>query len=116
MRPQNTQAAEFWTDPMPLQPGDNPFQISASNSAHVETTVGFKVHYTPAATPVNPKALDKAEIISLLAGAVEPPRVEEIVKERGIKFSPTADDLNEIRAAGATDELIQAIQKAAPHP
>jgi hypothetical protein len=116
MRPQNTQAAEFWTDPMPMKPGDNPFQISASNSAHVETTVAFRVHYTPAAPAVNPKALDKAEIISLLAGAVPSPRVAEIVKERGIKFSPTADDLNEIRAAGGTDELLQAIQKAAPHP
>jgi hypothetical protein len=116
MRPQNTQATEFWTDPMPMQPGDNPIQISASNSAHVETTVAFKVHYTPAAPSVNPKALDKAEIISLLAGAVPSPRVAEIVKERGIKFSPTADDLNEIRAAGGTDELIQAIQKAALHP
>jgi hypothetical protein len=116
MRPQNTQTAEFWTDPMPMQPGDNPLQISASNSAHVETTVAFKVHYTPAAPPVNPKALDKAEIISLLAGAVPPSRVAEIVTERGIKFSPTADDLSEIRSAGGTDELIQAIQKAAPHP
>jgi len=115
MRPQNTQTAEFWTDPMPMKPGDNPFQISASNSAHVETTVAFKVHYTPEAAPVNPRALDKADIISLLAGAVPSPRVAEIVKERGIKFSPTADDLNEIRAAGGTDELIQAIQKAAPH-
>jgi hypothetical protein len=116
MRPQNTQAAEFWTDPMPMKPGDNPLQISASNSAHVETTVAFKVHYTPAAAPVNPKALDKAEIISLLAGAVPSPRVAQVVKERGIKFSPTADDLNEIRAVGGTDELIDAIQKAAPHP
>jgi hypothetical protein len=116
MRPQNAQTAEFWSDPMPLQPGDNPIQISASNSAHEESTVAFKVHYTPAATPVNPRALDKAAIISLLAGAVESPRVAEIVTERGIKFSPTADDLNEIRAAGGTDELIQAIQRAAPRP
>ena len=115
MRPQNSQAAEFWSDPMPMQPGDNPIQISASNAAHGEATVAFKVHYTPAAAPVNPKALDKAEIISLLAGAVPSARVVEIVQERGIKFSPTADDLNEIRAAGGTDELIQAIQKAAPH-
>ncbi len=116
MRPQNTQAAEFWTDPLPMKPGDNPVEISASNSAHVETTVAFTVHYTPTAPPVNPRALDKAEIISLLSGQVPSPRVAEIVKERGVKFSPTADDLNEIRAAGGTDELILAIQKAAAHP
>ncbi len=116
MRPQNTQAAEFWTDPLPMKPGDNPVEISASNSAHVETTVAFTVHYTPTAPPANPRALDKAEIISLLSGQVPSPRVAEIVKERGVKFSPTADDLNEIRAAGGTDELILAIQKAAAHP
>lgn len=116
MRPQNNQATEFWSDPLPLQPGANPVQITASNSAHVETKVAFTVHYTPKAAPVNPKALDKAEIISLLAGAVPSSRVAEIVKERGIKFTPTADDLNEIRAAGGSDDLIQAIQGAAPHP
>jgi hypothetical protein len=66
--------------------------------------------------PVNSKALDQADIISLLAGAVPASRVAQIVKDRGIKFVPTADDLNVIRSAGGTDELIEAIQKAAPHP
>jgi hypothetical protein len=40
-------------------------------------------------------------------------RIVELVKERGIKFRPTADDLNVIRAEGGSDELIEAIQKAA---
>jgi len=53
-------------------------------------------------------------IISLLVGAVPPPRIVAIVKERGIKFAPTMDDLNEIRAAGGNDELLQALQQAAP--
>jgi hypothetical protein len=116
MRPQNTQAAEFWSDPLPLQPGANPVQITASNSSHVEAKVAFTVQYTPKAAPVNPKALDKADIISLLVGAVPASRVAGIIKERGIRFAPTADDLNEIRAAGGNDELIQAVQEAAPHP
>ncbi len=89
MRPQNNQAAEFWSDPLPLQPGANPIQITASNSAHVEAKVAFTVHYTPKAAPVNPRALDKAEIISLLQGAVPAPRVAGIVQERGVKFNPT---------------------------
>jgi hypothetical protein len=114
MRPQNTQAAEFWSDPLPLQPGPNSILISASNSAQVETKIAFTVHFTPKAAPVNTKSLDKTAIISLLVGAVPSSRVAGIVKERGIKFVPTADDLNEIRAAGGTDELIQAIQEAAP--
>jgi hypothetical protein len=116
MRPQNTQAAEFWSDPLSLQPGANPVQITASNSAHVEAKVTFTVHYTPKTAPVNPKALDKADIISLLVGAVPASRVAGIIKERGVRFAPTADDLNEIRAAGGDDELIQAVQEAAPHP
>ncbi len=113
LRPKDAHAVEFWSDPLPLQPGDNPIQIGATNSAHVEAKVAFTVHYTSKAAPVNPKALDKAEIISLLLGAVPPSRVAEIVKERGIKFVPNTDDLNEIRAAGGTDELNQTIQEAA---
>jgi hypothetical protein len=114
MRPQNNQAAEFWSDPLPLQPGPNPIRITATNSAHVETKVAFIVQYAPKAAPVNPRALAKSDIISLLVGAVPVSRVVEIVKDRGIKFKPTADDLNEIRAAGGSDELIQALQDAAP--
>ena len=97
-----------------LKPGDNPVQISAANSGHVEANVAFTIHYTPKAAPVNPRALDKTAIISLLVGAVPPPRIVAIVKERGIKFAPTTDDLNEIRAAGGNDELLQALQQAAP--
>jgi hypothetical protein len=115
MRPQNTQAAEFWSEPLTLQPGNNPVQITASNLAHVETTLSFLVHYASKAA-VNPRALDKAEIVSLLQGGVPLPRIVEIVKERGIKFVPTAEDLNVIRAAGGNEDLVQALQAAAPHP
>jgi hypothetical protein len=82
----------------------------------VEATVAFTVHYTPKAAPPNAEALDKAQIIGLLVGAVPPSRVAAIVKRRGIKFAATADDLNEIRAAGGSDELIQAIQEVGTHP
>lgn len=114
MRPQSTQAAEFWSEPLPLQSGANPIRITAVNSGHVETNVTFTIRYTPKAPPFNPKALGKAEIISLLQGAVPSSRVAGIVKDRGVKFTPTAEDLNDIRAAGGDDELIQAIQQAVP--
>jgi hypothetical protein len=117
MRPQSTQAAEFWSDPLPLQQGDNRFQISAANAAHVETHLDVLVHYTPKVAPPNPRALDKQEIVALLHGGVPATRVAELIKERGIKFRPTEDDLNVIRAEGGSDELIQAIQQAdAPAP
>lgn len=116
MRPQNTQAAEFWSDPLPLQPGGNRFQISASNAAHMDATLVFIVHYTPQAAPPNPRAVSKQEIVSLLQGGVASARIAEIVKDRGLKFTPSANDLTDIRKEGGTDELIRAIQQAAVPP
>ncbi len=116
MRPQNTQATEFWSDPLPLQPGNNPFQISASDSARGEAKLIFTVHYTPKTGPPNPRALGKEEILALLHGGVANARIVELVKERGLKFSPTADDLKVLRAEGGSDELIQAIEQAAAPP
>jgi len=116
MRPKSPQAAEFWSDPLPLQVGNNRIRIVASNSANVEAKLELTVNYKPKAAPVNPKALGREEIINLLQGGVPPERVADLVKEHGIKFSPSADDLNVIRAAGGTDDLIEAIQQAASHP
>lgn len=116
MRPQTSQAAEFWSDALPLRVGDNRFQISATNAAHVEARLTVWVHYAPKAAPANPRALDKQEIVALLHGDVPAAHVVALVKERGIKFRPTPDDLTVIRAEGGNDELIQAIQAAAPAP
>jgi hypothetical protein len=115
MRPQSTQAAEFWSDPLPLQVGSNRIQIVASNSAHLQTKLELTVHYQTKQSPLNPRALDRQEIVALLEGGVPPAHIADLIKERGLKFSPNADDLNAIRAAGGTNELIDAIQKAAPH-
>jgi hypothetical protein len=114
MRPQNAQAAEFWSDPLPLQPGENHFHISASNASHAEAKLVFTIHYTAKAPPLNPRALSKQEIVSLLQGSVPNARIEQLVKDRGIKFAPTDDDLNDIRAAGGNEELIQVIKQATP--
>jgi hypothetical protein len=116
MRPQTTQAAEFWSDPLPLKAGSNTVQIVAANSAQVEAKLVLTVNYKPKTAPVNAKGLDKQDIVGLLQGGVPPARLIDLIKDRGIKFSPSADDLNEIRAAGGTDDLIQAIQQAAPQP
>jgi hypothetical protein len=113
MRPQTLQAAEFWSDPLPLQAGTNYIQVVASNSAHVEAKLELTVHYTPKQAPPNPRALDRQEIITLLQGGVPAGHIADLIRERGLKFSPSADDLEAIRAAGGTDEVIEAIQKAA---
>ena len=118
MRPTSAQAAQFTSDPIALQPGENRFEVSAVNSAHGQAKVAFVAHLTPSspkappAEPSNSKGLGKAEILSLLQGDVPSARVAELVKERGIKFVPTPDDLKEIRGAGGGDDLIDAINQA----
>ena len=118
MRPTSAQAAQFTSDPLALQPGENRFEVSAINSAHGQAKVAFVAHLTPSspkappAEPTNSKGLGKAEILSLLQGDVPSARVAELVKERGIKFVPTPDDLKEIRGAGGGDDLIDAINQA----
>ncbi|MHB8653202.1 MAG: phage tail family protein [Terriglobia bacterium] len=124
MRSQSSQAAEFSSDPIVLQPGENKFEISAVNAAHAEAKVIFTARYTPPPPPVkpqpvaevNPKALAKADIIDLLKGDVPSERVAALVKDRGIKFVPSEDDLKEIRAAGGGDDLIDGLKQAATTP
>lgn len=116
MRPQTTQASEFWSDPLPLKTGSNAIQVVASNSAHLQAKVQVNVNFKPKTTVVDPRALDRVEIVTLLQGGVPPEHVADLVKQRGVKFSPNPDDISAVRAAGGTDLLIQAIQQVAPHP
>jgi len=113
LRPKGENVAEFWSDPIILKPGDNPFEIVATSTAKADSHFQFVAHFTPKAAPVNPRALGKEEIISLLQGGVPVAHVVELVRDRGVKFTPTPADLNDIRAAGGSDDLIQAIQQAA---
>ncbi len=118
MRPTSAQAAQFTSDPINLQPGVNQFEVVATNSAHSQAKISFVAHLaaaSPQAPPAaagNSKGLSKAEILSLLGGDVPSSRVTELVKERGIKFAPTPDDLKDIRAAGGGDDLVDAITQA----
>jgi hypothetical protein len=119
MRPQNAQAAEFWTDPVTLQPGENKFEIVAINRGQGQAKMNFVARYTPAAPPPaaapapNPKALDKPDILDLLKNFVPSARVADLVKQYGLKFSPTEDDLKDIQNAGGDEELLNAIRAAA---
>ncbi len=113
LRPKGENAAEFWSDPIELKPGDNSLVIVASNSSKADLQFPFVAHFTPKAAPVNPRALGKAEIVALLQGGVPESHVVELVRDRGVKFAPTAADLDELRAAGGSDELVKAIQQAA---
>jgi hypothetical protein len=113
LRPKGANAAEFWSDPITLKPGDNPFEIEAASPDKAVSHFKFVARFAPKSAPVNPRALGKDDIVALLQGGVPAGHVTELVKGRGIKFTPTATDLNDVRAAGGTDEVIQAIQQAA---
>ncbi len=115
MRPTSAQAAQFRSDPIALQPGENRFEVSALNGARGEAKVAFVARLTssapkaPPAEPINSKGLGKAEILGLLQGDVPSARVAQLVQERGLKFVPTPEDLKEIRTAGGADDLIDAL-------
>jgi hypothetical protein len=118
MKPQNAQAAEFSAGPVTLQPGENKFEIVAINRSQIESKMSFVADYKPPAPPAaapapNPKALDKQDILDLLMNFVPSARVADLVKQYGLKFTPTEDDLKDIQSAGGDDELIGAIRDAA---
>lgn len=122
MKPENTQAAEFWSDPLTLQPGENKFEIVAVNRSQGKAKLDFVARYTPPAPPPpkavtppppNPKALAKQDILDLLKNFVPSARVVDLVKQYGLKFSPTEDDLKDIHDAGGDDALLDALREAA---
>lgn len=119
MKPQNAQAAEFWSDAVSLQPGENKFEIVALNREQAQARFAFVARYSPPAPPqpatpaANPKALGMEDILDLLKNFVPSSRVTELVKQYGLKFTPTEDDLNDIRNAGGEDDLIGALRDAA---
>lgn len=71
---------------------------------------GEQLSSTPAAD-----ALSKAEILKLLKSDTASAQLAALVKQRGISFAPTGDDLAEIRNAGGKDELIEALELTKPH-
>ena len=113
LRPKSGNVTEFWSDPITLKPGNNSIEIVATSPARATAHFLFIAHFTPKPAPSNPRALGKDEIVSLLQGSVTSSRLAELVKDRGIKFTPTTEDLKDIRNAGGGDDLIQAIQQAA---
>jgi len=123
LRPKSDQAAEFTSDPIVLQPGENRVEIAATNASHAEGKFAFVARFTPPAappppptTPTHTKGLTLSDILNLLKGDVSSDRVAALVRERGIKFAPSEDDLKDIRAAGGGDDLVDALKQAESPP
>jgi DNA-binding beta-propeller fold protein YncE len=69
------------------------------------------------ASAQNPrKPLSKDEVVELLKGGVSSGRVADIARDRGINFELTPEAEDDLRGAGATDELISTLQELAPKP
>lgn len=60
--------------------------------------------------------LTEGEIIRLLQGKVPPERVESLARDRGLSFQMTAAVERDLRDAGATDGLLQALHDIASQP
>ena len=53
----------------------------------------------------------KEALVAALKGGVKPADLAMEISKRGVRFKPSADDEKELRAAGATDELIKAVNE-----
>jgi hypothetical protein len=62
------------------------------------------------------KPLSKNEVVELLKGGVSSARVTDIARDRGINFELTPEAEDELRGAGATNELIGTLRELAPKP
>jgi hypothetical protein len=121
MKPRGTHSAEFWSDPAKLPAGETPYKIVATGPDGAQASFSFIARFTPpppppappaAKAPPNPKALSLQDILDLLRNFVPSDRVADLVKQFGLKFTPTEDDLNMIREAGGAAALIDALQQA----
>lgn len=119
MLPKGPQVAGFTSEAMTLQSGDNAFEVIATNAAHLQAKVSFVARYSPSTVisahsgprPAN-NALSKGDIVSLLQGGVPNARMVTLVTERGIAFTPSDDDIKQIRAAGGSENLVNTLKQA----
>jgi hypothetical protein len=126
MKARSAQVVEFWSDPVTLQTGENVFEIVAANSAKARSRFLFVARFSPppppapaaSAPPPKPepaahtRALSKSDVLELLSNYVPSARVAALVRERGIRFHPTPDDLDAVTAAGGAEDLIEALREA----
>jgi Flp pilus assembly protein TadD len=54
-------------------------------------------------------ALDRVQLLALIAGGVPSPRVAMLLDERELSFTPDVNYLASLQAAGATDDLIKTL-------
>jgi formylglycine-generating enzyme required for sulfatase activity len=60
--------------------------------------------------------LSKDQVLDLVKFGMDSAELAQRIKERGISFEPTDDDLASLRHAGAQEPVIQALREAKPKP
>ena len=69
------------------------------------------------ALPQQPeKPLSKNQVMELVKAEMDNSQLAKLVRERGIDFEPTDDDVQALRKAGAQDVLIAALHAVKPQP
>jgi formylglycine-generating enzyme required for sulfatase activity len=67
--------------------------------------------------PLQPeKPLSKNQVMELVKAEMDNAQLAQLVRERGIDFEPTDEDIQALRKAGAQDMLIVALRAAKPQP
>ncbi|MGH9328200.1 MAG: tetratricopeptide repeat protein [Terriglobia bacterium] len=59
--------------------------------------------------------LNEKQVLGLVAGGVASERVADLIRNRGIDFTPTSQYLDKLRSAGASASLIETVRRTAPH-
>ena len=78
--------------------------------------ISFAVIAQPALPPQTQKPLSKEQVVALVKAGMDDTQLAKSVRERGIDFDPTDDEVEALRKAGAQEELIRALHAVKPQP
>ena len=93
-------------------PSEDFYQTLKAAGASEAFLNALRAAVAPGFSPAPKKPLNQVQVFALLVGQVSSHRITILVQERGIDFEPTDDYLQEVRLAGAEDELITALKSA----
>lgn len=94
---------------LPVPVGESVLQGSAVSSSGHSESFTIAVKRLP---PPGPPALGLQEVLDALSSNVPKPRLLALIEQYGVDFALNADIENQLRAAGADDDLLLAIAKA----
>lgn len=98
---------------LPLQPGNYKVRVSLPGYQDFQQSVtvasGQNQDVSANLAPVGPPPFKAADVEEMLKGAMSPKRIATLVQERGVDFAVTPELEKQLRAMGATSDLLQAL-------